>query len=83
VENPPPVIDAIAIPEHAWPWCDKWGNIKKPPEKTIEQCHGADFIKLHIYKTETGFFCFQLKIKKLIAQQEANIINQTPFETED
>jgi len=74
VENPPPVIEKADIPEFARPFCDKWGNIKKTPEKMIEENHGMDFIKIFIYKAGPGFyFSFQLKLRKLIFQKEANI----------
>jgi hypothetical protein len=83
VENSPPVIETIEIPEYARPFCDSWGNIKKEPVKTIEQTQGRDFIKINIFRADPGFFYgYQFKIKKLILQKEANI-NDVPFETEE
>ncbi len=83
VENPPPVIETVKIPEYARPWCDKWGNIKKEPGKTIEENHGPNFIKVFIYRAGEGFyFGYQLKIKKLILQKQANI-RDIPHETEE
>jgi len=82
VENPPPVTEVIDLPEYAIPFCDKWGNIKSSPEKTIEQKNGSDFIIINIFKSEKGFFYgFKLKLKKLIIQKEANVIKDTPFKT--
>jgi hypothetical protein len=83
VENPPPVIGTVEIPEYARPYCDLWGNIKKEPVKTIEESHGADFIKINIFRADPGFFYgYQFKIKKLILQKEANITD-IPFDTEE
>ena len=85
VENPPPLaVDAVELPEYARSYCDKWGNIKKTPEKIIEQNKAGDFIKVYIYKTDAGFYYgFQIKLRKLIYQKEANIIRDTPQETID
>jgi len=84
VETPPPVIDAVELPEYARLYCDKWGNIKKPPEKAIEQHKAGDYIKVYIYRAETGFYYgFQVKLRKLIYQKEANIIKDAPEKTQD
>jgi len=83
VENPPPVINPFAIPEYARGYCDKWGNIKKPPVKALEQAHGRDFVRIYVYQAEPGFFWgFQLRLNKLIVQSEANI-KDTPCKTEN
>jgi hypothetical protein len=82
VENAAPVIEAVEIPEYARPYCDSWGNIKKEPVKVLEEHHDKDFIKILIYQTETGFFFgYQLKLKKLILQKQANI-KDIPLEGE-
>ena len=84
VENPPPVIDTINIPDYARSYCDKWGNIKQEPLKTIQQKSGGDFINVFIYKTEKGFFYgFQLKLRKLVLFKNANVVKDTPAETEE
>jgi len=55
-------------------YVDIWGNIKKAPIKTLEQAHGGDFIKVYVYAAEPGFFYgFQVKLRKLIYQKQANI----------
>jgi hypothetical protein len=70
------------IPPEVMPaYCDKWGNIRKEPERTIEENHGLNFIKIFIY--EHGglfFFGYQIKIEKLIRQKTGNIKNAS-FET--
>jgi len=82
VENPPPVLETVELPEYARAYCDKWGNIKKTPEKVIEQNKAADFVKIFIYNADPGFyFGFQLKIRKLIYQREANILKDTAQDT--
>ena len=82
VENPPPVIDAVELPEYARAFCDKWGNMRKTPLKTVEQCKGGDFIKICVYDAPTGFYCaFQVKLRRLIYQKEANIIKDAPEKT--
>jgi hypothetical protein len=82
VENAAPVIESAKIPEYAQPHCDSWGNIKKEPLKVLEETHGQDFIKIFVYQIETGFFFgYQLKLKKLIIQKQANI-KDTPLEGE-
>jgi len=83
IENPPPLINAVKIPEYARAYCDTWGNIKKPPVKKIEQSNGRNFIKIYIFQAEPGFFWgFQLKLNKLILQSEANI-KDDPYKTEN
>jgi|LSPZ01.1.fsa_nt_gi hypothetical protein len=83
VENSPPVIESAKIPEYARPWCDTWGNIKKEPLKTIEENHGPDFVKIFVYQAGPGFyFGYQLKLKKLILQKQANI-RDVPFESDE
>ena len=84
IENPPPVIDVAELPENVKEYCDKWGNIKMPPEKSIEQHIAGDFVKVNIYKIEQGYFYgFQMKIRKLIYQKKANVIKDTPQENFD
>ena len=83
-ETLPPVLEIYSIPEYARNYTDKWGNIKKPPEKTIEQCKAGDFIKIFIYSAEPGFYYgFQVKLRKLVKQKEANIINDSVQKTAD
>jgi len=83
IENPPPVVNVVKIPEYARSYCDIWGNIKKTPVKAIEQAHGRDFIRVYIFQAESGFYWgFQLKLNKLILQTEANI-NDDPCKTAD
>jgi hypothetical protein len=83
VENTASIIRTIEIPEYARSYCDLWGNIKKNPVKTIEESHGADFIRINIFQADPGFFYgYQFKIKKLILQKEANITD-IPFESEE
>ncbi len=83
VENSPSVIESAKIPEYARPWCDTWGNIKKEPLKTIEENHGPDFVKIFVYQAGPGFyFGYQLKLKKLILQKQANI-RDVPFESDE
>jgi len=83
VENPPPIVKNAVIPAFASPYCDIWGNIKKEPLKAIVESHGGDFVNVFIYETEAGFFFgFQLKLRKLVYQKQANILNDTPQETE-
>jgi hypothetical protein len=82
IENPPPVVDAVIIPEYARPYCDKWGNIKTDPLTIIEESRGTDFVKIYFFKIESSFFySYQLKIKTVILQKVANI-NDVPEETE-
>jgi hypothetical protein len=82
VDNPPPITEKPEIPEHARPFCDSWGNIKTAEKKVIEESHGADFVNVYIFHLETGFyFGYQLKIKTLIMQKQANI-KDTPAKTE-
>jgi hypothetical protein len=82
IENATPVIETAEIPEYARSFCDSGGNIKKEPLKILEESHGPDFIKIFVYHTETGFFFgYQLKLKKLILQKQANI-KDTPMEGE-
>lgn len=60
---------------------DKWGNLKIPPIKIIEENHGENSIKIFIYQYQAEgenspvnyYFGFQLKIEKLIRQKRANI----------
>jgi len=81
VDNPPPVTGSVLIPEYAKNYCDKWGNIQKPPENCIEENRGTDFIKIYIYKTDPGYyFGYQIKMNKLILQKQANILMK-PYET--
>ncbi len=48
----------------------------------FEESHGADFVNVHIFQLESGFyFGYQLKIKTLILQKNANI-KDVPAETE-
>jgi hypothetical protein len=82
VENPPPVIDAVELPEYARAYCDKWGNMRKTPLKTIEQCKAGDFVKIFIYDAPMGFYyAFQAKLRRLVYQKEANIIKDAPEKT--
>jgi hypothetical protein len=82
VENAPPVIGVVNIPEYARSYCDIWGNIKKKPVKILEETQGPNFVKVFIFCTEQGFFYgYQLKLDKLILQKKANI-NDVPLQTE-
>jgi hypothetical protein len=83
IENPPTVVNSEPIPAFARDYVDIWGNIKKTPVKAIEQARGPDFIRIYIYRADPGFYYgFQLKLKKLILQKEANIKDE-PCKTED
>ena len=76
-------IKRAEIPAFARSYCDIWGNIKKTPIKAVEQAYGPNFIRFSVYQADTGYFYgYQLKIKKLILQKEANITD-TPHETQD
>lgn len=76
------ITDKLEIPEYARPFCDNWGNIKTAERKVIEESHGADFVNVYIFQLETGFyFGYQLKIKTIVLQKEANI-KDAPAETE-
>ena len=82
IENAPPVIDPVEIPEYARSYCDSWGNLRLNPLKTLDQCRGGDFIQITVYKADTGFYYgFKLKLKRLVYQKMANI-RDTPHETE-
>jgi hypothetical protein len=82
VENAPPVIGAVNIPEYARSYCDIWGNIQKEPVKILEEAHGPNFVKVFIFYTEQGFFYgYQIKLEKLILQKKANI-NDIPLQAE-
>ena len=85
-EAPPPlgIFDGprVSMPESEF--YDTWGNLKGPPEKTIDEYHGENFIKIFIYKytsisTVAGgreadyHFGFQIKIERLVRQKRANI----------
>jgi hypothetical protein len=63
------------------PACDRWGNIKAKPERTIEENHGKNFIKIFIFQISSNFYYgFQFRIEKLVRQKAANIKGQ-PYET--
>ena len=84
VENLPPVVNNAVIPAPARPYCDIWGNIKKEPLKAIVESHKGDFINVYIYEIEAAFYYgFQLKLRKLIYQKEANVINDTAQNSAD
>jgi hypothetical protein len=70
------------IPPETMPaYCDKWGNIRKEPERIIKENHGPNFIKIFIYEhTGLFFFGYQIRIEKLIRQKTGNIKN-AGFET--
>jgi hypothetical protein len=86
VENPLPVINAVELPEYARAFCDKWGNMRKTPLKTVEQCKAGDFVKICLYDAPTGlcdapvgfYYAFQVKLRRLVYQKEANVIKDTP-----
>jgi hypothetical protein len=82
-EDIPQISGTIEIPEAARGLCDTWGNFQNEPVKIIEENHGGNFIKIIIYKYETGFYYgFQLKLDKVIRQKIANI-KDTPIDTEE
>ena len=82
IENPPPVIDPVEIPEFARSFCDQWGNLRLEPLKTLDQHRGGDYIQITVYNATTGFYYgFKLKLKRLVYQKTANI-KDTPHETE-
>jgi len=82
VENPPPLIDAVELPEYARAFCDKWGNMRKIPLKTVEQSKAGDFVKICVYDAPMGFYyAIQAKLRRLVWQKEANVIKDAPEKT--
>ena len=83
VENLPHIVNSAPVPASARDYVDIWGNIKKTPVKAVEQAHGPDFIRVYIYQADPGYYySYQLKLKKLILQKEANIKDE-PCKNED
>jgi len=82
--NDIPCTTARATKKQVFPhYCDKNGNFCIDPVKTIQENHNSDFIKVFIYKTESGFYYgYQLKLKKLVLEKPGNISN-IPYETEE
>jgi hypothetical protein len=88
IENDPPHAPGlfsgyrVTMPESDY--YDQWGNLKGTPDKTIEEYHGDNFIKIFIYKYQSisaaadgrdndYFFGFQLKLDKVVRQKRASI----------
>jgi len=85
-EPPPPLgINNISMPESEY--YDQWGNLKGPPVKIIDECHGDNFIKIFLYNYTSistithnrgadYYFGFQIKLEKLVRQKKANIADR-------
>jgi hypothetical protein len=57
---------------------DIYGNFRAVPEQIIEERHNGDFIKISIYKNESGFYYgYQIKIAAMVKQKTANIKEKT------
>jgi len=52
---------------------DRWGNFRIAPEKTIEEIHDGNFVRVFFYQDDNKyFFGYQIKIEKMIKQKVAN-----------
>jgi hypothetical protein len=74
VDEAPPVISTVNIPEPLRAYCNKWGNLTVNPIKVIEENHGHNFIKVLIYAVDGKYYYgYNLKLSKVILQKQAKI----------